>query len=240
MLDYDREADRYDDSRGGEARADEAARAVERLLPSGAGTVIDVGAGTGIVSTRLRRPGRVVVAVDRSSGMLARAAGRLGGRAVRGDATRLPLRPGRADAVVSVWLLHLLSDAGPVVAEAARVLRAGGVLITTVDKEQSRLVGPSDLADLAASSRREHGPLAADAWERVTALAAARGLVPAGETTFVGVGQGLSPRELRGLPAGWLRELDLAALPDQDRRRPDPVYTLVAFRKTTPTASTGR
>lgn len=126
MLDYDREADRYDDSRGGEARADEAARAVERLLPSGAGTVIDVGAGTGIVSTRLRRPGRVVVAVDRSSGMLTRAAGRLGGRVVRGDATRLPLRPGRADAVVSVWLLHLLSDAAPVVAEAARVLRPAG------------------------------------------------------------------------------------------------------------------
>lgn len=88
--------------------------------------------------------------------------------------------------------------------------------------------------------RREHGPAAADARERVTALAAASGLVPAGETTFVGVGQGRSPRELRGAPAGWLRELDLAALPDQDRRRPDPVYTLVAFRRTTSTASTGR
>jgi SAM-dependent methyltransferase len=234
VLDYDAEAADYDETRGGEARAAEAAAAVERLLPAGLRTLVDVGGGTGIVTARLCRPGRRVVVVDRSAGMLALARSRLGGRAVCGDVARLPLRTGCADAVVSVWLLHLLPDAAPAVAEAARLLCPGGVFLTTVDKDDAPFRTPSDLAAVLATPRRSHS----DGRERIAALAGAHGLAPAGEMTFVGVGQGRTPRELGAL---WPRaRAALAALPEQDRRRPDPVYRLAAFRRTTSTAPTGR
>ena len=64
MLDYDREAARYDATRGGDARADAAAGAIETLLPAparGVARIADVGCGTGIVTVRLLRPGRLVL-----------------------------------------------------------------------------------------------------------------------------------------------------------------------------------
>ncbi len=80
MVDYDREAIRYDATRGGDARADAAAEAIETLLPLAAGAgarIADVGCGTGIVTVRLARPGRSVLGIDRSAGMAGVAAGRL-------------------------------------------------------------------------------------------------------------------------------------------------------------------
>ncbi|NEB11380.1 SAM-dependent methyltransferase, partial [Streptomyces coelicoflavus] len=43
MLDYDKEAERYDESRGGEPRAAAAARAVLSLVPRQARRLLDVG-----------------------------------------------------------------------------------------------------------------------------------------------------------------------------------------------------
>ncbi len=140
MIDYDGEARDYDASRGGEERAQAAAAALERLLPQGPCTLLDIACGTGIVTRRLLRPERKVLGVDRSPGMLGLAAQRVPKGVVCGDATRLPLASDRVDAVVIVWLLHLLPDAAVVLAEAARVLRPGGVLITTVDKDDAYFV----------------------------------------------------------------------------------------------------
>ncbi|MER6299031.1 methyltransferase domain-containing protein [Kitasatospora sp. NPDC001539] len=242
MLDYDAEAREYDASRGGEPRAAAAAEAVERLLPAETGTVVDVACGTGIVTARLRRPGRAVLGVDRSPAMLRLAEQRLPGAVVRGDATRLPVRDGGVDAVLLVWLLHLLPEAAPVLAEARRVLRPGGVLITTVDKDDACFTEPSDLADVTAPLRRRYAPQVTDAAERLARQAADLGLRPAGATAFRGAGQGRSPRAWRqavergripwcadpGDAAATVRAL--AALPDQDRPRPDPHYRLLAFR----------
>ncbi|MFF2144592.1 class I SAM-dependent methyltransferase [Kitasatospora sp. NPDC058190] len=242
MLDYDTEARDYDASRGGEPRAEAAAAAVERLLPEDGRTVLDVACGTGIVTARLRRPGRTVLGVDRSPGMLRLAEQRLPGAVLCADATRLPLRTGSADAVVLVWLLHLLPDAAPVLAEARRVLRPGGALITTVDKNDAYFTEPSDLAEATAELRRRHAPQVTDNVERLTAQAAALGLSPAAETSFPGLGQGRSPRAWReSVDKGrilWCRDpadaatavRALAALPDQDTPRPDPQYRLLAFR----------
>ncbi|CAL9607154.1 class I SAM-dependent methyltransferase [Streptomyces sp. enrichment culture] len=244
MLDYDKEADAYDALRGGEPRAAAAAEAVLGLLPPDGTALLDVACGTGIVTRQLAaaRPGTRVTGVDLAAGMARTAAARLPGRVVVGDSRRLPFPDASFDAVVSVWLLHLLDDLGVrgVVAECARVLRPGGVYVTTVDKAAAHNVG-SDIDAVLAS--RPRSP-ARDAAGTVTALAAAHGLTPAGRARFPGRGQGRSPRRtIADLRRGWFVTLPpgeprteefaarLAALPDQDRPRPDPVFSLRAFRK---------
>jgi ubiquinone/menaquinone biosynthesis C-methylase UbiE len=243
VIDYNGEAATYDVSRGGEARAAATAEAVERLLPEGTHTLVDVACGTGIVTTRLRRPTRAVLGVDRSQGMMKLAYGRLPHGVVFGDATRLPVGSARVDAVVFIWLLHLLSDAAPVLAEAARVLRGGGVLVTTVDKNEAAFRVESDVVAVTAPLRRKYTPRAADSFDRVAELAAGHGLRPTAEAAFAGLGQGRSPRQWREqIIAGcfrWSREAspeetaglcrELESLPDQDATRPDPLYRLVAL-----------
>ncbi|NEA84849.1 class I SAM-dependent methyltransferase [Streptomyces sp. SID14436] len=244
MLDYDEEAERYDASRGGEPRAGAAADAVLALLPDTTRDLLDVACGTGIVTRRFTaRPGLRVTGVDLAPAMTRRAAARLPGAVVRGDSRRLPVRDAAVDAVVSVWLLHLLS--GPdevrrVIGECARVLRPGGVYVTTVGKAASHNVG-SDIDAVLAS--RPPSPVR-DGAADVTACAAAHGLLPAGRARFTGHGQGRSPRRtIADLRRGWFMTLPpgdpladgfadrLARLPDQDRPRPDPVFDLRAFRK---------
>ncbi len=176
VLDYDREAPRYDATRGGERRAGAAAEAYEALLTAAAaGPVVDLACGTGSVTAALdRRTQRAVIGLDISAGMLAPAARRLPGRIVRADATRLPFADASAGAAMAVWLLHLLPDdtVERVIAEVARILSPGGVFATTVDKN--------------GSGRHE----APDSEPRIRACALASGLAFDGATTFVGHGQG--------------------------------------------------
>ncbi|MFG2786154.1 class I SAM-dependent methyltransferase [Streptomyces sp. NPDC048419] len=245
MLDYDKEAGAYDALRGGEPRAAAAADAVLGLIPAGTGRLLDVACGTGIVTRRLAsaRPGLRVTGADLTYGMARMAAVRLPGAVVLGDSRRLPFADGTFDAVTSVWLLHLLEDAQTVrraVAECARVLRPGGVYVTTVDKAAAHDVGSDIDAVLAGRPRRA----ARDAAPLVEASAAACGLVPAGRAGFRGHGQGRSPRRTAAdLGRGWFTTLPpgdplterfaagLAALPDQDRPRADPVFSLRSYRK---------
>ncbi|MGW5615362.1 class I SAM-dependent methyltransferase [Streptomyces sp. NPDC003877] len=245
MLDYDKEAERYDASRGGEPRAAAAADAVLALVPPRTRDLLDVACGTGIVTRRLAaaRPGLRVTGADLTPAMARQAAARLPGAIVRADGRRLPFRDGQFDAVCTVWLLHLAAgpaDVRAVVGECARVLRPGGVYVTTVDKAASHNVG-SDI-DVVLSSRPP-SPVR-DAAADVEAHAAAHGLVPAGQARFTGHGQGRSPRRtIADLRRGWFVTLPpgeplaeeyaerLARLPDQDRPRPDPVFSLRAFCK---------
>ncbi|GAB2917773.1 class I SAM-dependent methyltransferase [Streptomyces heilongjiangensis] len=245
MLDYDKEAGDYDALRGGEPRAEAAADAVLGLVPRGARDLLDVACGTGIVTRRLAaaRRGTRVTGVDLTPAMARRAAARLPGAIVLGDSRRLPFPDDAFDAVTSVWLLHLLADPDDVrtvVGECARVLRPGGVYITTVDKGAAHNVG-SDIDAVLAT--RPRSP-ATDTAAAVEKYADEHGLRPAGEARFPGRGQGRSPRRaLMDLRRGWFVTLPpgdpladdfaarLAALPDQDRPRPDPEFSLRAFRK---------
>ncbi|MFE2972412.1 class I SAM-dependent methyltransferase [Streptomyces sp. NPDC059340] len=244
MIDYDGEARDYDTSRGGEPRAQAAADALEELLPQGPCTLLDIACGTGIVTRRLLRPGRTVLGIDRSPGMLGLAAQRVPGGMVCGDATRLPFTSDSVGAVVIVWLLHLLPAPAAVLAEAARVLRPDGVLITTVDKDDAYFVEDSDIAQITAELRRQYVPHVPDHASRMLDWAAGHGLGLVGETVFPGTGQGRSPRRWReAIEAGripWctygapdqVAELSrrLSALPNQDAPRPDPSYRLIALK----------
>ncbi|MFG2640057.1 methyltransferase domain-containing protein [Streptomyces sp. NPDC048370] len=242
MLDYDAEADRYDETRGGVPRAEAAAEAVLRLVPPGARTLLDLACGTGLVTERLTRPGLRVHGADAAPGMARKAVRRVRGGVVLADARALPLPDGSVDAVSAVWLLHLVPFSAAIVAEAARVLRPGGVFVATVDKDAAHDVG-SDI-DRVLAPYRSH-ERASDRGDLIAATATAHGLVPAGATRFTGHGQGTTPRRTaenlrRGYYASWFDgspgttvalTADLAALPDQDRPRADPAYRLVSFHR---------
>ncbi len=169
---YDAEASRYDASRGGEARAAAAATAVSELVPAG-GTLLDVAGGTGVVSVELARRGWSVIVADASTGMLRVAAQRLPGRVLAAKGERLPLADNSVDVVTMVWLLHLLEvrSADDVLAETSRVLRPGGHLVTTVDK------------DLAHGKVRKR---LSDHRERVELVGRRLGLFFVGATSFSG------------------------------------------------------
>jgi len=248
VLDYNREAARYDATRGGDERADAAAAAIRKLIPAGAATVLDIACGTGIVTMRLTEPRRRVIGVDRAEGMLALAQTRLPGAVLCGDATKLPMPDDSVDAVVIVWLLQLLGadQVEAAIAEVARVLRPRGTLITTVDRNDAAYAAGSDTTNLVGPVRAQFVPRQRDTAETITKLAKAHRLAPAGEATFVGHGQGRSPQRwievIRAFDHDWPRAAgpdivtallrQLAALPDQDIPRADPVYRLLALHRT--------
>jgi septum formation protein len=176
-LDYDEaEAARYDETRGGSARAEAAAEAVDSLLPKG-GRVLELAVGTGIVGADLVARGNLVHGIDLSTAMLRHALVRLPGHVAAATATELPIADRRCDAVVAIWLLHLLDDSEPVIAEVARVLRPGGVFITTTDKSD---------AGRYADGRVPNESRAQDALTHLVAQAARHGLTLDGATTFPG------------------------------------------------------
>jgi SAM-dependent methyltransferase len=124
---FDRVADRYDETRGGEKRGRElAAELGPRLVP---GRVLEVGVGTGVVSAALMAGGTDAYGIDLSAEMLARARERLPGRVAQGDAIRLPIATATVANVLFVWSLHLVGDVSAALGEAARILRPGGRVI---------------------------------------------------------------------------------------------------------------
>ncbi|MFI5696071.1 Maf family nucleotide pyrophosphatase [Kribbella sp. NPDC051586] len=169
-------ASTYDETRGGPARAEAAARAVDSLLPKG-GRVLELAVGTGIVGAELVALGNLVHGVDLSEPMLRHARIRLPGHVAAADAAHLPVGDRRCDAVVAVWLLHLLDNSEPVIAEVARVLRTDGVFITTTEKTD---------ASRYADGRGPNELRTQDALSHLAAVAARYGLVLDGATAFPG------------------------------------------------------
>ncbi|WP_410790891.1 Maf family nucleotide pyrophosphatase [Kribbella sp. C-35] len=175
-------ASTYDDTRGGPTRAQAAAQAVNTLLhPTTASAVgqrvLELAIGTGIVGAELVALGNLVHGFDLSTAMLQRAKVRLPGHVAAADAARLPVGDRRCDAVVAVWLLHLLDDSEPVIAEVARVLRTDGVFVTTTEKSD---------ASRYADGRGPNDTRSQDALAHLVAVASRHGLVLDGATTFPG------------------------------------------------------
>lgn len=109
------------------------------------GTVIDLGCGSGPLAARA---GRRWIGIDRNPAELALATRAAPGRVVRADATAVALRAGNADAAVCSMALMVFDDPGRAVAEMARLLRAGGLLVAMVPA-----LAPLTLRDRARYAR---------------------------------------------------------------------------------------
>ena len=136
---------------GSEAAAYERGRpsyppeAIDWLLPDGARDVLDLGAGTGKLTTRLVERGLDVIAVDPIAEMLEVLSGALPATpALLGTAEHIPLRDNSVDAVLVAQAWHWF-DLKRAVAEVARVLRPGGRLGLVWNTRDERMGWVKDL-----------------------------------------------------------------------------------------------
>ena len=98
--------------------------------------VLEVGCGTGLILERLAWLARRAEGIDLSPGMLELARAR--GLSVQvADATRLPFADGSFDVACSFKVLAHVPDLGVALAEMARVVRPGGVVIAELYNAQS-------------------------------------------------------------------------------------------------------
>ncbi|MEV1287605.1 class I SAM-dependent methyltransferase [Micromonospora sp. NPDC049679] len=255
-LPFDRVADRYDETRGGEPRGRLFAAGIAPwLLP---GRVLEIGVGTGLIAAPLREQGYAVCGVDLSPAMLARARARLGPRIALGDALALPVATASVDSVAFVAALHAIGDVTGALHEAARVLRPGGRLVAlhapgSVATDSGAADGgapdpapPVDVSPLLDRVRNDRP----DTPHRVAAAARAAGLTTVTTRTLTVGTRRQTPNELADAIAEriWsnLWRLDdatwqavvvpvidgLRALPEPDRPRLRPhTFRLAVFER---------
>jgi demethylmenaquinone methyltransferase/2-methoxy-6-polyprenyl-1,4-benzoquinol methylase len=108
--------------------------AMWREVPDRAAVVLDLCTGNGVSLPGLVRPGRLVLGMDVSLGMLDQAADHYGGagwapRLACADAFHLPLRAHSVDVVTIAFGVRNLRPRLAALREMARVLRPGGTLV---------------------------------------------------------------------------------------------------------------
>jgi len=109
--------------------------AIELLKPQDGELVLEVGCGYGRISRSLTACAKIrMVAIDESEAMIHEwKTAVFPGMACRGDATRLPFKSARFDAVVCTGVLMHLPDQRQALKELCRVLRPGGRLIISAN-----------------------------------------------------------------------------------------------------------
>ncbi|KUI32722.1 class I SAM-dependent methyltransferase [Mycobacterium sp. GA-2829] len=119
--------------------------AIDWLLPGGAHTVLDLGAGTGKLTTRLVERGLDVIAVDPIPEMLEVLTGSLPDTpALLGTAEEIPLDDDSVDAVLVAQAWHWF-DPERAIKEVSRVLRPGGRLGLVWNTRDERMGWVKDL-----------------------------------------------------------------------------------------------
>lgn len=159
---FDRSVAYYDRTRG---LTEEAVRELVRVLGAeleGHGTCLDVGVGTGLMALPLREAGVQMAGVDLSGPMVAELVRKAGGRTpfplALGDGTRLPFGAAAFGAALMRHVLHLIRDWPSCVAEVARVVEPGGVvLVGHGDYPAEWRRAQEHFLDLLGRTRRFHG-----------------------------------------------------------------------------------
>jgi len=123
---YDGHAEWYDN--WNRPNAERNASDLAELLGPGDGLCLDLGCGSGNYFDVLAATGRTVVGLDRSADQLRIARDR-SSQIVQGDAARLPFADGTFATVATLWISTDVDDFTSALAEAARVLAPGGVLV---------------------------------------------------------------------------------------------------------------
>lgn len=131
------------------------------------GDVLELGAGSGAMAEGAMRthPGIRLTATDLDAAMVGAARDRLAGLpgavVEQADVTALPFDDGTFDVVTSYLMLHHVIDWPAALAEAARVLRPGGVLVgyDFTDTRFARLIHWADRSPhrILAVAELRHG-----------------------------------------------------------------------------------
>jgi SAM-dependent methyltransferase len=108
---------------------------IARFAPDPSCPTVDVGAGSGGVTYRLRAANQRIVAVEGSADLTRTCAAR-GLCSVRALASALPVADGSVGVVTMLDVIEHLPDPRPTLQEARRVLGLGGVAVITVPAHQ--------------------------------------------------------------------------------------------------------
>jgi SAM-dependent methyltransferase len=132
-------------------------QAIRWILGDGRSTVVDLGAGTGILSRQLADLGYQVVPVEPDPGMRAKL-DEAGGApaAVEGSAEAIPLPDAAVDAVVAGQAYHWF-DHGKAHPEIARVLRPGGVFGPLWNERDEKVAWVAALSEIFDERRGTEG-----------------------------------------------------------------------------------
>ncbi len=123
--------------------------------------VVELGCGTGYISSWLARRSARPVGIDLSAEQLAtarrlRAEHGLAFPLVHGNAEKLPFRDARFDLAISEYGASIWADPHRWIPEAARVLRVGGELIFLVSGTLTLLCTPADGSRPTATLSRDY------------------------------------------------------------------------------------
>ncbi len=134
--------------------------AMARAVPADAHVVLDLCTGSGVSLTGLRHPGRTLLGMDVSLGMLEVARDRQGSlgwapRLACADGFRLPLRDGTLDAITVAFGVRNLRPRASSLGEMARALRPGGTLVVL----EATAPGPGPLRPVLEAYVRHVIPL---------------------------------------------------------------------------------
>lgn len=124
-------------------RVEQFAARVSDFCPR-AGSILDLGCGTGEIAAAIARRGYGVTACDIAEDMLQVARRRwarmpVGWLSLRQDWTALPFEDSSFDGIVASSVFEYLADLDGVVRELARVLRPGGILVFSVPNPCNRI-----------------------------------------------------------------------------------------------------